>query len=115
MASKPSERLIEMAARRNREHVAGGRAVLKTAALEKAGFGDERFDGLRDRAALGALLWPTGDADAQGYEAIEARATSAYEHGPGAPTMTAPGFHSSQPVGKWPLSQHTFHQQHGSL
>jgi hypothetical protein len=25
---------------------------------------------LRDRAALGALLWPTGDADAQGYEAV---------------------------------------------
>src|SRR3990170_3734229 len=36
--------------------------------------------GLRDRAALGALLWPTGDADAQGYEEIEARAASAYEH-----------------------------------
>jgi hypothetical protein len=35
---------------------------------------------LRDRAALGALLWPTGDADAQGYEEIEARAASAYEH-----------------------------------
>jgi hypothetical protein len=33
---------------------------------------------LRDRAALGAPLWPTGDADAQGYEEIEARA--AYEH-----------------------------------
>ena len=33
-----------MAARRNREHVAGGRAVLKTAALEKADFEDERFD-----------------------------------------------------------------------
>jgi hypothetical protein len=36
--------MIEMAARRNREHVAAGRAVLKTAALEKADFGDERFD-----------------------------------------------------------------------
>jgi hypothetical protein len=35
---------------------------------------------LRDRAALGALLWPTGDADGQGYEAIETRAASAYEH-----------------------------------
>jgi hypothetical protein len=35
---------------------------------------------LRDRAALGALLWPTGDVDAQGYEEIEARAASAYEH-----------------------------------
>jgi hypothetical protein len=36
---------------------------------------------LRDRATLvRALLWPTGDADARGYEAIEARAASAYEH-----------------------------------
>ena len=35
---------------------------------------------MRDRAALGALLWPTDDADAQGYEEIEARAASAYEH-----------------------------------
>ena len=35
---------------------------------------------MRDRAALGALLWPTGDADAQGYEEIEARAASVYEH-----------------------------------
>ena len=34
-----SKKMIEMAARRNREHVAGGRAVLKTAALEKADFG----------------------------------------------------------------------------
>src|ERR671935_259642 len=39
-----SEKMIEMATRRNREHIAGGRAVLKTAALEKADFGDERFD-----------------------------------------------------------------------
>ena len=33
-----------MAARRNRAYVAEGRAVLTTAALEQAGFGDERFD-----------------------------------------------------------------------
>ena len=39
-----SKKMIQMAARRNREHVAAGRAVLKTVALEKAGFGDERFD-----------------------------------------------------------------------
>ena len=39
-----SQKMIEMAARRNREHVAGGGAVLKTVALEKADFGDERFD-----------------------------------------------------------------------
>jgi SAM-dependent methyltransferase len=41
-----SKKMIEMAARRNREHVAGGRAVLKAAALERADFGDERFDKL---------------------------------------------------------------------
>ena len=39
-----SQKMIEMATRRNREHVAGGRAVLKTAALEQADFGNERFD-----------------------------------------------------------------------
>src|SRR5215211_8225061 len=39
-----SSKMIEMAARRNREHIAGGRAVLKTAALETADFEDERFD-----------------------------------------------------------------------
>lgn len=39
-----SPKMIEMATRRNREHVAAGRAVLKTAALEEADFGDERFD-----------------------------------------------------------------------
>ena len=39
-----SKKMIEMATRRNREHVATGRAVLKTAALETADFGGERFD-----------------------------------------------------------------------
>jgi len=39
-----SPKMIEMAARRNREHIAEGRAVLKTAALEQADLGDERFD-----------------------------------------------------------------------
>jgi SAM-dependent methyltransferase len=39
-----SEKMIAMAARRNRAHVAAGRAVLVTAALEDADFGDERFD-----------------------------------------------------------------------
>src|SRR5215217_5983586 len=39
-----SKKMIEMATRRNREQIAGGRAVLKTAALEKADFGNERFD-----------------------------------------------------------------------
>src|SRR6266545_3597159 len=162
-----SKKMIEMAARRNREHVAGGRAVLKTTALEKTDFGDERFDKVfafnvapfwhqpkealgivrrhlapdgafylfwdarhtqpdpaRDLAErlserirlaefsvnqvlvknlrpvpavcvigrpLGALLWPTGDADAQGYEEIEARAASAYEHWVGSEGAQLPG------------------------
>jgi ubiquinone/menaquinone biosynthesis C-methylase UbiE len=39
-----SKKMIEMAARRNREHVTRGMAVLKTATLENADLGDERFD-----------------------------------------------------------------------
>ena len=39
-----SRKMIEMAARRNRANIAEGRAVLKTAALEEADLGDERFD-----------------------------------------------------------------------
>jgi SAM-dependent methyltransferase len=39
-----SQKMIEMATRRNRGHIAGGTAVLKTAALETADFGNERFD-----------------------------------------------------------------------
>src|SRR3954451_23136659 len=39
-----SPKMIEMATRRNREHIAAGRAVLKTAALEQANLGNERFD-----------------------------------------------------------------------
>ena len=39
-----SQKMIDMATHRNREHVAEGRAVLKTTALERAEFGDERFD-----------------------------------------------------------------------
>src|SRR5215210_7042323 len=39
-----SKKMIEMATHRNRDHVARGRAVLKTAALEEADFDEERFD-----------------------------------------------------------------------
>ena len=39
-----SQKMIDMATRRNREHIAGGRAVLKTTALEQADFRNERFD-----------------------------------------------------------------------
>ena len=39
-----SKKMIDMAARRNRDHVAEGRAVLMTAALEEVNFDNERFD-----------------------------------------------------------------------
>ena len=68
-----SEKMIEMAARRNREHVTDGRAVLNVAALEEADLGDERFDKifafnvapfwLRPKEALGIVrrhLAPVG-------------------------------------------------------
>src|SRR5688500_14121732 len=39
-----SPKMIEMATRRNREHVDAGRAVLQAVALEGADLGDRRFD-----------------------------------------------------------------------
>ena len=39
-----SPKMIEMATRRNREHVNAGRAVLEAIALEDADLGDQRFD-----------------------------------------------------------------------
>ena len=39
-----SPKMIEMATRRNREHVDAGRAVLEAVALEEADLGDRRFD-----------------------------------------------------------------------
>ena len=59
---------------------------------------------MRDRAALGALLWPTGDADGQGYEAIETRAASAYEPG-SAPRGSASGG-ATTPTGSATLKFH---------
>jgi len=60
-----SPRMIEMATRRNREHVDAGRAVLEAVALEDADLGDRRFDKvfafnvapfwLQPDAALGAV------------------------------------------------------------
>ena len=70
-----SPRMIEMAARRNREHVEAGRAVLETVALEDADLGERRFDKifafnvapfwLEPEAAVGAIrghLAPDGSA-----------------------------------------------------
>ena len=39
-----SPKMIEMATRRNREHIEAGRAVLEAIALEDADFGDQCFD-----------------------------------------------------------------------
>jgi SAM-dependent methyltransferase len=39
-----SAKMIEMATRRNEKHVADGRAVFETVALERADFGEKRFD-----------------------------------------------------------------------
>jgi SAM-dependent methyltransferase len=39
-----SERMIEMAKERNREHVESGKASFETVAIERASFGEERFD-----------------------------------------------------------------------
>src|SRR4051812_45798217 len=39
-----SSKMIEMATRRNREHVDAGRAALEAVALENADLGDRRFD-----------------------------------------------------------------------
>jgi len=60
-----SPKMIEMATRRNREHVDAGRAVLEAVALEDADLGDRRFDKvfafnvapfwLQPDAALGAV------------------------------------------------------------
>src|SRR4030095_16444364 len=43
-ASDRSPKMIEMAARRTREHVDAGRAVLEAIALEDADLGDRVFD-----------------------------------------------------------------------
>jgi len=60
-----SPKMIEMATRRNREHVDAGRAVLEAIALKDADLGDQRFDKvfafnvapfwLQPEAALGAV------------------------------------------------------------
>jgi cyclopropane fatty-acyl-phospholipid synthase-like methyltransferase len=60
-----SPKMIEMAMRRNREHVDAGRAVLEAVALEDADLGDWRFDKifafnvapfwLQPEAAIGAV------------------------------------------------------------
>src|SRR5262245_19830204 len=63
-----SPKMIEMATRRNREHVDAGRALFEAIALEDADLGDRRFDKVfafnvapfwqRPEAALGAVREP---------------------------------------------------------
>jgi SAM-dependent methyltransferase len=64
-----SAKMIEMAARRNERHVAAGRAVFETAALERAGFGAERFD--KVFGVHVAALWRSEEALAVVREHLE--------------------------------------------
>jgi ubiquinone/menaquinone biosynthesis C-methylase UbiE len=50
-----SRKMIDMATRRNREHVDSGRAVFQAVPLEQADLGDERFD--KVFASHVALFW----------------------------------------------------------
>jgi SAM-dependent methyltransferase len=55
-----SAKMIDMATRRNEEHVAAGRAVFETVALERADFGEERFD--KVFGVHVAALWKSDEA-----------------------------------------------------
>jgi SAM-dependent methyltransferase len=55
-----SAKMIAMAERRNEEHVAAGRAVFETVALERARFGEERFG--KVFGVHVAPLWRSGAA-----------------------------------------------------
>ncbi len=55
-----SAKMIAMATRRNGQHVATGRAVFETVALERADFGDERFD--KVFGVHVAALWRSDEA-----------------------------------------------------
>lgn len=54
-----SPKMIEMASRRNREHVDSGRATFETVSLEHASFGDERFG--KVFGVHVAALWRSGE------------------------------------------------------
>ena len=79
--------MIEMATRRNREHVDAGRAVFEAVALEDADLGDRRFDKVfafnvapfwqRPQAALGVVrehLARDGTSTSSGTRATPRRA-----------------------------------------
>ena len=88
-----SQKMVDLAARRNREHLDSGRAAFETMAFEKADFGGERFDRIfavhvaafwRDPAVLREakrLLRPGGTIwlfnQAPGWKAIDMDAFAA--------------------------------------
>jgi SAM-dependent methyltransferase len=55
-----SAKMIDMATRRNEAHVASGRVVFETVALERADFGEERFD--KVFGVHVAALWRSDEA-----------------------------------------------------
>ena len=55
-----SAKMIDMATRRNEEHIAAGRAVFETVSLEGADFGDQRFD--KVFGVHVAALWKSDEA-----------------------------------------------------
>jgi ubiquinone/menaquinone biosynthesis C-methylase UbiE len=55
-----SAKMIDMATRRNEQHVAHGRAAFETVALERADFGDQRFD--KVFGVHVAALWRSAEA-----------------------------------------------------
>jgi ubiquinone/menaquinone biosynthesis C-methylase UbiE len=55
-----SAKMIDMATRRNEEHVAAGRVVFETVSLERADFGEERFD--KVFGVHVAALWKSEEA-----------------------------------------------------
>jgi hypothetical protein len=68
--------MIEMATRRNREHVDAGRAVLEAVALEDAELGDRRFD--KVFAFNVAPFWQQPEAALGGLREHLARAAAVY-------------------------------------
>jgi SAM-dependent methyltransferase len=63
-----SAKMIDMATRRNEEHVAAGRAVFETVSLEEADFGEERFD--KVFGVHVAALWKSDQALAAARECL---------------------------------------------
>jgi SAM-dependent methyltransferase len=77
-----SPKMITMATARNREHVAAGRARFEAVSLERASFGDERFD--KVFGVHVAALWRSDEALAVVRECLEpAGALYVFNQAPG--------------------------------